>query len=335
MKSADSAPTVSILLPTYNGAEFLPVQLDSILEQSWSDFELLLVDDGSSDRTPAILRDYASKDRRVRLIPSEGNRGQKARLAELLEASTGAWISIADQDDVWALDKTELLIQSVGSAALAFGRSELIDGSGKRLGRSLLELLGAQRQEGDRLSILLRPQVSGHAMIARREFVSAEMFRSPHPFDWLISIVAQFSSGIVYDDEAVVFHRMHGSNSHNVNVMVRANPLRLRRRHFDDLLTLVERRRVGLMEAANRLAASPLVPEEDRRRFEAVDELCRRAWVAQGGRLAPDPLRAGILNHLRPLAGSERDWRTTVDRLTVLTHGLIHPKTLIRLNRVL
>lgn len=332
---AGSEPAVSILLPTYNGARYLAEQLDSIVKQTWTDFELLAIDDGSTDATPDILADYAARDDRIRFLPSAGNRGQKARLVELLHQSRGQWIAIADQDDIWALDKTERLVRAAGSAALAFGRSELIDADSKKLGRTLLDMLGAQRQEGERLSLLLRPQVSGHAMIVRREFVTADAFGSPHPFDWLISLVAEFSRGIVYDDDAVVFHRMHGSNSHNTNVLVRANLPLLRLHHLRDLITLVERRRLGLIEACRRLAASDLVPDDERRRFGEVGQLCASAWTTPRQERSAGELRASILAILKPMAGSDQDWTTVVDRLTVLTHGLLHPQTLVRLRRVL
>ena len=332
---AGPAPAISVLLPTYNGARYVTEQLNSILKQTWTDFELLAIDDGSKDATTAILADYAASDDRIRILPSTGNRGQKARLVELLDQSRGQWIAIADQDDIWALDKTERLVRAAGSAALAFGRSELIDADGKRLGRTLLDMLGAQRRDGERLSLLLRPQVSGHAMIVRREFVTPDAFESPLPFDWLISLVAEFSRGIVYDDEAVVFHRMHGSNSHNTNVLVRANPSLLRSHHVRELITLVKRRRLGLIEACGRLADSDFVPDEKRRRFREVEQLCASAWTTPRQRRYAGDLRSSILAILKPMAGSDQDWNTVFDRLTVLTHGLFHPQTLIRLGRVL
>jgi len=328
-------PTISILLPTYNGARYLPEQLNSILQQTWRDFELLVVDDGSTDSSEAILAEYAERDERVRLVPSEGNRGQKARLAELLGLARGEWIAIADQDDIWALDKTQRLVRSAGTTSLAFGRSELIDELGERLNRSLLDVLNATRRRGDRLSLLFRPQVSGHAMIVRREVLTADLFDSEAPFDWLASLMAEFSQGLVYDDKAVVFHRMHGSNSHNVNVLVRFNLLRLRPHHLRELITLVHRRRRGLRAGLQHLSTSTLIPAESRVRFQRLAQLCETAWFTRGAKLASGRLLHSILDILEPMKGSDDDWRTVVDHVTLLTHGLLHPKILPRLRRVL
>src|SRR5687767_9524988 len=95
----DPDPSISILLPTFNGEHYLAEQLDSIFGQTFRDFELLVIDDGSTDHTRAILADYAARDRRMKILPSKygdtkyrdtiPNRGQKHRLIELLRAARG------------------------------------------------------------------------------------------------------------------------------------------------------------------------------------------------------------------------------------------------------
>src|SRR5437868_5781705 len=106
---ASSAPALSILLPTFNGAAHLEEQLRSILDQSFGDFELLIADDGSTDETPAIARSFSRMDGRIAIVPTAGNVGQKGRLLELLGAAQAPLVSVADQDDLWDRDKTRLL----------------------------------------------------------------------------------------------------------------------------------------------------------------------------------------------------------------------------------
>lgn len=330
-----SIPAISILLPTYNGARYLAEQLDSILAQSFGDFELLIVDDGSVDATGDIVSDYARRDGRIRIIPAESNHGQKQRLIELLALARAALVAISDQDDVWHALKLERLLAAMGDAALAFGKSELIDGAGISLNRTLLDVLRSPRRSDDGLSLLFRPQVSGHAMLVRREFIPMCAFESPEPFDWLISLVAQFSSGIVYDDSAVVQHRIHGANAHNGNVLLRLNPLRIRPH---DLVQFYKRARAGRRRFVTRLeflGASPQVPEKYRSLFQTTSSQCRGVWLeprrAVGG--GQFRLRRKVLHSLRPLAGSARDWRVAVDHVTLLTLGFVHPLTLMRLTR--
>ena len=329
-----AAPAISILLPLFNGERFLAEQLDSILAQSWSDFELIVVDDGSTDSSAAVIVERASGDPRIRVLSSQGNRGQKARLAQLLGEARGAMIAISDQDDVWDAHKLERLAGGIGSAGLAFGRSELIDGQGRAIGRSLLDAIGAPPGAGQHLALLFRPQVSGHAMLVRRDFVTPAMFESSQPFDWLISLAAHFSLGTVYVPDAVVLHRMHEANSYNSNILVRSNPLRLRRGHFATLARWTARRRARLVEGLELVANWPDVPEPAPRIFAEVGRLCSAAWSPAGG-MSASRLRNTVLAKLKPLAGSESDWRITVDHMTVLAFGLAHPYALTRLRRVL
>lgn len=330
-----NTPAISILLPTYNGARYVAEQLDSILAQSFGDFELLVVDDGSVDATGQIIAGYAQRDHRIKVIPAAGNHGQKQRLVELLEVARAPLIAISDQDDVWHALKLERLSAAMGDAALAFGRSDLIDEEGKLLNRTLLDVLRSPRRDGDRLSLLFRPQVSGHAMLARREFIPIGAFKSAEPYDWLVSLVAEFSRGIVYDDAAVVQHRIHGANAHNGEVLIRLNLLRIRPRDIVRAMKRISGRRHRLVEAFEFLAAFPQVPESLRTMFQVLARRCRAEWFdAKPGTLANRyRLRRSLLDTLRPLAGSARDWGVVVDQVTALTLGLFHPVTLTRLTR--
>src|SRR4051794_37226143 len=151
-------PALSILLPTYNGEPHFTAQIESILAQSWEDYELLIVDDGSTDSTPAIAAAFAARDPRIRLVESAGsNAGQKARLIQLLRASRAPLISIADQDDVWDRERTRRLIEALGDKALAYGRSDLIDGEGRPLGVNLAANFGGAPEPGDRIALLFTP----------------------------------------------------------------------------------------------------------------------------------------------------------------------------------
>src|ERR1035437_10045946 len=93
------APTISVLLPAYNAELYLRQAVDSVLAQSFADFELLALDDGSTDRSLSILREYESKDSRVRVISRE-NRGLVSSLNELITESRGRYLARMDADDV-------------------------------------------------------------------------------------------------------------------------------------------------------------------------------------------------------------------------------------------
>jgi glycosyltransferase involved in cell wall biosynthesis len=92
-------PIISVLLPVYNGDPYVREAIESTLTQSFSDFELLIINDGSTDRSLSILREYEVEDRRIRIISRE-NRGLVTSLNDLLSEARGRYIARMDQDDV-------------------------------------------------------------------------------------------------------------------------------------------------------------------------------------------------------------------------------------------
>jgi glycosyltransferase involved in cell wall biosynthesis len=99
LQQEHSAPLISVVLPVYNAEAYVAEAIQSILDQTFSDFELLIIDDGSTDRSPHILREYADMDSRIRLR-SRGNLGLVKTLNELIAWSRGIWIARMDADDI-------------------------------------------------------------------------------------------------------------------------------------------------------------------------------------------------------------------------------------------
>ncbi len=100
MQFANKAePLVSVVLPVYNGDKYLAKAIDSILTQTFANFELIMIDDGSTDGTRDILRKYEKQDPRVRVIIRE-NRGLATTLNDSIDVARGAWIARMDADDI-------------------------------------------------------------------------------------------------------------------------------------------------------------------------------------------------------------------------------------------
>ncbi|GAA4333743.1 glycosyltransferase [Flaviaesturariibacter amylovorans] len=93
-----STPTVTILLPVYNAERFLKEAVDSLLAQTFTDFELLALNDGSTDGSEAILKSY--NDPRLRIVPNERNRGLIYTLNKGIDMAFGRYIARMDSDDV-------------------------------------------------------------------------------------------------------------------------------------------------------------------------------------------------------------------------------------------
>src|SRR6266498_4705624 len=93
-------PKVSICIPTYNGAAYLADCLDSALAQTYREFELLLVDDGSTDDTVKIAEDYERRDSRIRLVSKGKNLGLVQNWNRCVKLAQGDWIKFLFQDDL-------------------------------------------------------------------------------------------------------------------------------------------------------------------------------------------------------------------------------------------
>lgn len=104
-------PKISVIVPVYNGAEFLRSCVDSILAQSFCDLEIILVDDGSTDESPEICDRYAAQDKRVICIHQE-NAGAAAARNCGLKASTGKYIAFVDSDDWIDQDMYETMVSA-------------------------------------------------------------------------------------------------------------------------------------------------------------------------------------------------------------------------------
>ena len=91
---------ISVVMSVYNGEKYLREAVESILSQSFSDFEFIIVDDGSDDSTYAVLSSYAEKDRRIKLLRNSHNLGLAESLNKALEAAGGDFIARQDADDI-------------------------------------------------------------------------------------------------------------------------------------------------------------------------------------------------------------------------------------------
>jgi glycosyltransferase involved in cell wall biosynthesis len=104
-RGADREPQVTVIIPTYNRADLLPRALDSVLAQTFKDFEVLVIDDASTDNTSEVVQGY--QDDRVRYLCQEENRGVSAARNRGLREAQGEFIAFLDSDDEWLSNKLE------------------------------------------------------------------------------------------------------------------------------------------------------------------------------------------------------------------------------------
>jgi glycosyltransferase involved in cell wall biosynthesis len=301
-------PSLSIILPTYNGAQFLAEQIESLLNQSHADFELLITDDGSSDNSSLIASRYAVLDRRINIVPSRGRAGQSNQLRALANVAGGEFVAIADQDDVWEPRRNEKLLAAIDSRSMAIGRSELIDRDGKLLGSSLLDKLDRLLDPEAKLRALIEPAYSGHAMIVRRSALNPAAFTWPLIFDWLLALDALYSDGLAYVDDAVVFHRIHGGNQVN-DLDLAGRSQGISPGIFREAFLSQRGSRLRFWLVLSYLGQSEVVPFADRQIFSLLASRCHSEWFSHWRSVKPfkSALAAELVGQLDRFASQDSD----------------------------
>ncbi|WP_304525779.1 glycosyltransferase family 2 protein [Halomonas sp. I5-271120] len=102
-----SSPEVSVIMPVYNSQEYISSAVSSVIDQSFHDWELIVVDDCSTDRSAEFLADFLAKDSRINLIKLKRNSGVATARNTAIEAASGRYIAFLDSDDVWLPCKLE------------------------------------------------------------------------------------------------------------------------------------------------------------------------------------------------------------------------------------
>jgi glycosyltransferase involved in cell wall biosynthesis len=127
-------PVVSIGMPVYNGERFLRQALDSLLSQTYRDFELIISDNASNDSTPAICAEYAARDSRIRYIRQPKNLGASANFKLVFDEALGQYFTWAAHDDVRSLNYIELTVNNFKpDDACVTGCADFIDWDGRPL----------------------------------------------------------------------------------------------------------------------------------------------------------------------------------------------------------
>lgn len=125
--------TVSVIIPAYNAAAYIEQAIRSVMAQTYTDWELLVIDDCSTDGTYAIAQRLAAEEPRIRLIRNEKNSGVAATRNYGLELCGGAYVAFLDSDDVWHPDKLACQIQKAQQeqAALVYTSYAIVDAQGQ------------------------------------------------------------------------------------------------------------------------------------------------------------------------------------------------------------
>jgi len=205
-------PYLSIVICTYNGALFLKEQLDSLFGQTYPNFEIIAVDDCSTDSTFEILKEYAANGK-LKAFQNERTLGLNKNFQDAIQKASGDYILFCDQDDVWEAEKLEIMISHIDGSLLYYHDSAWIDENGYSL----------SKKQSDRFMMASSPHplsfvplncVTGHACMIQKQLLDYSLFPFPEHIyydNWLGYIAATYGD-IHYISQCLVRYRIHRSN---------------------------------------------------------------------------------------------------------------------------
>ncbi len=217
MKTLPTSPNVSVCMATWNGAQFLREQLQTVLQQLGPGDELVIVDDASHDETMQLLRgaEKESGAATIRLYQNERTLGAISTFERALALAKGEILLLCDQDDHWLPGKVERIRSAFARDAattLVLSDAQLIDGEGQVFASSLAKVKPYRQ---GLLSNLTKNTFLGCTMAFRR---SSLEYCLPFPagtpmHDQWIGLLHTLFGKVVYLDEPLVQYRRHGGNA--------------------------------------------------------------------------------------------------------------------------
>jgi glycosyltransferase involved in cell wall biosynthesis len=211
--SSKQTPLVSIAMCTYNGEKYLREQLDSLINQDYKNYELIIVDDCSTDSTFSILKEYAEKYSYIELHLNTTNLGFKRNFEKALSLVKGEFIALCDQDDIWFPNKVSTCLKHISNHSLAYCAVELIDKKGQKLDE---EFPSVNLLEGKcHLSLLFGNCVTGHASMIRKSLLRHALPIPPgiNLHDHWVAFVAASLQGIKKIPKPLSLYRKHDKNA--------------------------------------------------------------------------------------------------------------------------
>ncbi|MGH8714782.1 MAG: glycoside hydrolase family 99-like domain-containing protein [Casimicrobiaceae bacterium] len=220
-------PRVSVIMPAYNHERFVRLALDSVVAQTFDDLEIIVIDDGSTDATAAILDEFAAHctSRAVRVV-HKPNEGAHAAINHGLSLARGEVISIINSDDLYAPTRLEKLVSAMDGhgAGFAFSGTRFIDDDGVELSDAdayvsqLRDDIADCEAAPDPMHALVQRNVAistGNFCFRRellKEIGGFSSFRVCH--DWDFILAASYLTPIRFVPESLYEYRLHGTNTY-------------------------------------------------------------------------------------------------------------------------
>ena len=216
---------VTVLLATYNGGKYLEEQLNSLIKQTYTDFRIIIRDDGSSDNTAEIISRYSEvfADKIIVCPSTEPTHSAAGNFFKLIEMYNDDYIMLADQDDHWLPEKIEKTFSAMKKAEENYGVDTPIlvhtdlcvaDEKLNIISNSFIKYQGLSPENTELNRTLMQNSVTGCTVMFNRA-LQEKLFTLPQVtamHDWWLALIASALGKIEYLNEPTILYRQHGNN---------------------------------------------------------------------------------------------------------------------------
>ena len=210
---------VSAVMKSYNHERFLSESIESVLTQDFDDLELVIVDDASTDASRRIIRSYAERDARIRVIIHERNMGISKTVNDGIDAARGQFVAQIDSDDVWVADKLtkQLAVLERDEDLIVWSDGEIINDSGRSTGKSINKWMRASsKKSGDIWQALLGGNyIFGSSVVYKKQNLGNIRYDECLPYlnDYKFYLELARNNEFYYIAEPLALYRIHEHNT--------------------------------------------------------------------------------------------------------------------------
>jgi glycosyltransferase involved in cell wall biosynthesis len=214
-------PLVSVVMPAYNHQRFISEAIDSVLSQSISDIELIIVDDCSKDNTTAIIKSFINQDDRIKTLFHMENLGIAKTINDGMNLAQGKYLSFIASDDVWVKDKIEKQIEILkyDSNLIVWCEGDIIDSESNLTGEKFTVKIGGgnknKKKSGNIFSELLKGNfIFGSSLILKRENTKGiyydEKYVYLNDYKYVVDLAKKYN--FLFINTPLAKYRIHGQN---------------------------------------------------------------------------------------------------------------------------
>lgn len=196
----DNYPKITVIIPSYNSGKFLNKAVESVVNQTYKNIEIIVINDGSTDNTEQIIQEWQQKDERVKYISHTKNKGLPAARNTAIRNSRGEYIALLDADDIWIENKLEKQLAEIRKGTdVVYSNAILINKRGEDLKKTLWQRVGINPCAGkDCLRLLFQKNfmIPASSLFFKKKILEEvegfdEKLKSVEDYDFCLRILAK------------------------------------------------------------------------------------------------------------------------------------------------